>query len=72
MRDYVKSHTTGKRMIMGTEHPVESYVEKQMKFGKPQWVLYKSCCNGTYEGYEIFKTKKAAVEALSDYTGIQD
>lgn len=72
MKDYVKAHTTGKITIMGTDHPVESYVEKIMRFGKPRWVLYKSCCNGTCEGSEVFKTKKTALDALSEYTGIKD
>jgi len=67
MEKLVKSVVTGKRIVMGTEMAIESFVEKDSR----GWLLTKGLFNGVPSGSERFKTKKAALEALADYTGTE-
>lgn len=66
MTTTIANRTTGKRMIMGTNHPIETYVNREVKFGRPVWILYESVCNGICEKATSFKTKKEAISAFNE------
>ena len=58
----IKRKTTGRRFVMGTSWPIESFVTRE----DPRvWVLTRNLCNGTADGTETFRTRKAALAALA-------
>ena len=53
--------THGSRLVMGTEWPVYSFVEK---VGDHCWLAVYNLCNGVPSGSEKFRTRREAVEAI--------
>lgn len=68
-RKRIASVTHGKRMIMGTDWPIESYVDRVEYLGAVSWRLTKLICNGDALGTETYKTKREALAALNGLEG---
>ena len=60
----IASVVHGKQMIMGTDWPIESYVDRVEYLGAVKWRLTKLLCNGNALGAETYKTKREALSAL--------
>ena len=65
-RKRIASVTHGKQMIMGTDWPIESYVDRVEYLGAVKWRLTKMLCNGDASGTETYKTKREALSALNE------
>ena len=50
---------TGKRLIMGTEHPILTQLQRHERFGKVSWTV-AGICNGISEWDHKFKNLKDA------------
>lgn len=59
---YITGYITGYRKIMGTDWGIENYVDKR---GPREWAYVRGLCNGVPDSTKIFRTKKAAVAALT-------
>ena len=62
----IASVVHGERNIMGTDWPIESYIDRVEYLGAVSWRLTKLLCNGDALGTETYKTKREALSALNE------
>jgi len=67
MRKRVATAQTGQRRILGTDWPVEAFVDRVEFLGRVRWVLTTGCCNGEALNTRNFSTRRQALEAFRAY-----